>query len=49
MAPYFLKNIIPRKEKREAARPLLTVLAGLTWVQWAHFFTGYVIQAFYLR
>ncbi|RDB21642.1 Carboxylic acid transporter [Hypsizygus marmoreus] len=42
MAPYFLRNLIPRKEKREDARPLLTVLAELTWVQWALFFSGWL-------
>ncbi|TFK34319.1 MFS general substrate transporter [Crucibulum laeve] len=42
MAPYFLRNLVPRREKRERARPLLTVLAGLTWIQWAHFFSGWL-------
>ncbi|KAG9220364.1 hypothetical protein PLEOSDRAFT_1089311 [Pleurotus ostreatus PC15] len=42
MAPYFLRNLIPQREQRESARPLLTVLAGLTWVQWAHFFSGWL-------
>lgn len=46
MAPYFLRNLIPQREQRESARPLLTVLAGLTWVQWAHFFSGYVPKPF---
>ncbi|KAG6912031.1 hypothetical protein DXG01_000279 [Tephrocybe rancida] len=32
MAPYFLKNLIPRKEQRAEARPLLQVLKSLTWV-----------------
>jgi len=42
MAPYFLRNIIPKREQRKQARPLLQVLAGLTWVQWAHFFSGWL-------
>ncbi|EAU81051.1 carboxylic acid transporter [Coprinopsis cinerea okayama7 len=42
MAPYFLRNLVPRKEKREDARPLLTVLASLTWVQWAQFWSGWL-------
>ncbi|KAF9458791.1 carboxylic acid transporter [Collybia nuda] len=40
--PYFLRNIVPRRESRREARPLLGVLAGLTWIQWAHFFTGWL-------
>ncbi|KAK0457610.1 carboxylic acid transporter [Desarmillaria tabescens] len=43
MAPYFLLNLIPRRQKTdEEARPLLTVLAGLSWIQWAHFFSGWL-------
>lgn len=43
MAPYFLRNLIPRKEKRqEDARPLLTVLGELTWRQWSLFFIGWL-------
>ncbi|KAF9458790.1 carboxylic acid transporter [Collybia nuda] len=40
--PYFLRNIIPRKEGRVGQEPLLTVLARLTWIQWAHFFIGWL-------
>ncbi|KAG6864480.1 hypothetical protein C0991_009229 [Blastosporella zonata] len=40
MAPYFLKNLVPRKEQRAEARPLLEVLREVTWVQWALFFSG---------
>ena len=43
MAPYFLKNLVPRRETRAHARPLLTAVATITWVQWAMFFSGYVI------
>ncbi|KAK0202271.1 major facilitator superfamily domain-containing protein [Desarmillaria ectypa] len=43
MAPYFLLNLIPQRQKTdEEARPLLTVLAGLSWIQWAHFFSGWL-------
>ncbi|KAF9458789.1 MFS general substrate transporter [Collybia nuda] len=40
--PYFFRNIVPRKEQRTGQKPLLAVLAGLTWIQWAHFFTGWL-------
>ncbi|KAF8876383.1 major facilitator superfamily domain-containing protein [Infundibulicybe gibba] len=42
MAPYFLRNLVPHREQRAAARPLLTVIATLTWIQWAHFFSGWL-------
>ncbi|PPQ85492.1 hypothetical protein CVT25_006572 [Psilocybe cyanescens] len=42
MAPYFLRNLVPKREKRENARPLLTVLGELTWIQWALFFSGWL-------
>ena len=42
MAPYFLKNLVPRRETRAHARPLLTAVATITWIQWAMFFSGYV-------
>ncbi|KAF9049224.1 carboxylic acid transporter protein [Hymenopellis radicata] len=42
MAPYFLSNLIPRREKGVQQRPLLTVLASLTWIQWAHFWSGWL-------
>jgi len=44
--PYFLRNLIPKREKRTEARPLLEVLAELTWVQWAQFFSGSVKHFF---
>jgi SHS family lactate transporter-like MFS transporter len=44
MAPYFLRSWIPKRETRDAARPLFTVLSELTWLQWAQFWTGYVIK-----
>ncbi|KAG6827036.1 hypothetical protein H0H92_013475 [Tricholoma furcatifolium] len=42
MAPYFLKNLIPKREQRVQSKPLLEVLAGLSWVQWALFFSGWL-------
>ncbi|KAG7439633.1 MFS general substrate transporter [Guyanagaster necrorhizus] len=43
MAPYFLMNLIPQRQKTDdEARPLLTALAGLSWIQWAHFFSGWL-------
>lgn len=41
MAPYFLRNLLPRPETRKEGKPLLDVLASLTWVQWAMFWSGY--------
>jgi MFS transporter, SHS family, lactate transporter len=42
MAPYFVRNLIPRREARDDnRRPLLEVLRTITWVQWAQFFSGY--------
>ncbi|PPQ89293.1 hypothetical protein CVT25_000918 [Psilocybe cyanescens] len=42
MVPYFLHNLVPKREKRESARPLLTVLGELTLIQWALFFSGWL-------
>ncbi|KAF9268859.1 MFS general substrate transporter [Marasmius fiardii PR-910] len=42
MAPYFLQNLIPQREARQNARPLLTVLLGLSWLSWAQFFIGWL-------
>jgi len=43
MAPYFIRNLIPRREARNAnRRPLLEVLRTVTWVQWAQFLSGCV-------
>jgi SHS family lactate transporter-like MFS transporter len=42
MAPYFVRNLIPRREARDDnRRPLLEVLRTITWVQWAQFLSGY--------
>ena len=40
MAPYFLRNLVPTRERRQHARPLLTVLGEVTFIQWAQFFSG---------
>ncbi|KDR68317.1 hypothetical protein GALMADRAFT_231483 [Galerina marginata CBS 339.88] len=42
MAPYFLRNLVPKREKRQHARPLFTVLSELTWIQWALFWSGWL-------
>ncbi|KAF8511737.1 carboxylic acid transporter [Hysterangium stoloniferum] len=42
MAPYFLRNFIPKKETREGQLPLLTALRGLTWIQWSMVFSGWL-------
>ncbi|PSR70959.1 hypothetical protein PHLCEN_2v13181 [Hermanssonia centrifuga] len=42
MAPRFLTNLIPRKEQRRGDRPLLEVLRSLNWVQWGHFWSGWL-------
>ena len=38
--PYFLRNLVPRKENTVKSRTLLEVLATITWVQWAQYFVG---------
>lgn len=43
MAPRFLTSLVPRRQQNEQTRPLLQVLASLTWLQWAQFFSGYVL------
>ena len=40
--PYFLRNLIPRREKGTSTRSLWAALKTLTWVQWAQFFSGCV-------
>ena len=46
MAPYFIRNLIPRRESRAEGRPLLEVLQSLTLVQWGLFWSGYVHHSF---
>ena len=42
MAPYFIRNLIPRRQAHDENRkPLLEVILSLTGVQWAQFLTGY--------
>lgn len=42
MAPKFLRNLVPRRERRQHARPLWTALQEITLVQWALFFSGWL-------
>jgi SHS family lactate transporter-like MFS transporter len=42
MTPYFLRNLVPKREIRENSRPLLTVLGELTFTQWALYFSGWL-------
>ena len=42
MAPYFIRNLIPRREARSGnSRPLLEALRSITWIQWAQFASGF--------
>ncbi|KAG1716072.1 hypothetical protein ID866_1098 [Astraeus odoratus] len=41
MAPYFLRNLVPRREKTNNAG-IIPALKGLTWVQWAQFWSGWL-------
>ncbi|KAF9646669.1 MFS general substrate transporter [Thelephora ganbajun] len=45
MTPYFLRNLIPKREKAEQSTPLWEVLKGLTWTQWGLFFSGWLAWA----
>ncbi|KAK0452195.1 major facilitator superfamily domain-containing protein [Desarmillaria tabescens] len=43
MAPYFFLNLIPQRQKTdEKSKPFLSVLASISWIQWAHFFSGWL-------
>ena len=44
MAPYFLRNLVPRREKVERTKPLWEVLKTLTWTQWGLFISGSVVS-----
>lgn len=46
MAPRFLHNLVPQREKRAPFSAVIVALKGLTWVQWAQFVSGSV---FYLE
>ncbi len=42
MAPYFIRNLLPRRQAHDENRkPLSEVLLSLTSTQWAQFMTGY--------
>ena len=40
MAPYFLKNLLPKREQNTNSRTLWAALKTVTLLQWAHFFAG---------
>jgi SHS family lactate transporter-like MFS transporter len=40
--PYFLRNLVPKKERRVNARPLMVAVREITPVQWALFFSGWL-------
>jgi len=43
--PYFLNNLIPRRETKEAApdaKPLRQALAEIHWIQYLQFFSGWL-------
>ncbi|KAI0289826.1 MFS general substrate transporter [Russula brevipes] len=43
MAPYFIRNLVPRRQAHDANRePLLQLILSLTAVQWAQFLTGWL-------
>ncbi|KAH7925149.1 carboxylic acid transporter protein [Leucogyrophana mollusca] len=42
MAPKFIQNLVPRREKREGGQKLWPALKSITWVQWAQFWSGYI-------
>ncbi|KAH9933174.1 carboxylic acid transporter [Epithele typhae] len=42
MAPYFIRNLLPRPEARKEGRPLLEVLGTITLVQWGMFWSGWL-------
>ena len=42
MTPYFLRNLVPKREKVERTRPLWKALKSLTWSQWGLFISGSV-------
>ncbi|KAH9954974.1 carboxylic acid transporter [Russula dissimulans] len=43
MAPYFVRNLIPRRQARDdTRRPILEALRTITWIQWAQFFSGWI-------
>ncbi|KZV96668.1 MFS general substrate transporter [Exidia glandulosa HHB12029] len=41
-APYFIRNLVPRREQTERPRPLLVALRDVTPVQWGFFIAGWM-------
>lgn len=42
MAPKFLRELIPRREKRAASGSVVVAFKTLSWVQWVQFWSGSV-------
>lgn len=42
MAPRFLRELIPRREKRAASGSVVVAFKSLTWVQWIQFWSGWL-------
>lgn len=42
MAPYFMRNLIPKREKDENRRPFFQVLLTVTPLQWAQLMAGWL-------
>ncbi|KAI0031348.1 carboxylic acid transporter [Vararia minispora EC-137] len=42
MAPYFIHNLIPRRQACQEGRPLLVALRGITLLQYSMFFSGWI-------
>ncbi|KAI9430537.1 MFS general substrate transporter [Lactarius indigo] len=43
MAPYFIRNLVPRRQAHDYPRkPLAQVLGGLTFIQWLQFLSGWL-------
>ncbi|OCH85196.1 MFS general substrate transporter [Obba rivulosa] len=41
--PFFLRSLVPQRQQRSAdSKSLLGAIAGLSWVQWGHFWTGWL-------
>ena len=49
MAPRFLRNLVPKREKVERARPLWEVLKSLTWTQWGLYISGLAASLIIIR
>ncbi|KAG1901380.1 carboxylic acid transporter protein [Suillus fuscotomentosus] len=42
MAPKFLRELIPRREKRAASGSVVVAFKDLSWVQWVQFWSGWL-------